>query len=56
VAFSSSRREGLVWEDIDWIDNGECLDLIEKVMGNWRMNARSPQGVQLGGFMFMGTK
>uniref|UniRef100_A0A5F9CNA6 Unconventional myosin-X n=1 Tax=Oryctolagus cuniculus TaxID=9986 RepID=A0A5F9CNA6_RABIT len=23
-------REGLVWEDIDWIDNGECLDLIEK--------------------------
>ncbi|XP_064231952.1 unconventional myosin-X isoform X2 [Aotus nancymaae] len=24
-------REGLVWEDIDWIDNGECLDLIEKV-------------------------
>ena len=24
-------REGLEWEDIDWVDNGECLDLIEKV-------------------------
>ncbi|EMP28574.1 Myosin-X [Chelonia mydas] len=23
-------REGLVWKDIDWTDNGECLDLIEK--------------------------
>ncbi|PIO39046.1 hypothetical protein AB205_0204120, partial [Aquarana catesbeiana] len=23
-------REGLVWEAIDWTDNGECLDLIEK--------------------------
>lgn len=27
-------REGLVWEDIDWTDNGECLDLIEKVIKN----------------------
>ncbi|XP_021114292.1 unconventional myosin-X isoform X2 [Heterocephalus glaber] len=26
-------REGLVWEDINWIDNGECLDLIEKKLG-----------------------
>ncbi|XP_030063162.1 unconventional myosin-X [Microcaecilia unicolor] len=26
-------KEGLVWEDIDWIDNGECLDLIEKKLG-----------------------
>ncbi|XP_045141211.1 unconventional myosin-X-like [Echinops telfairi] len=26
-------REGLVWEDIDWFDNGECLDLIEKKLG-----------------------
>ncbi|KAM4688660.1 unconventional myosin-X [Discoglossus pictus] len=26
-------REGLVWQDIDWIDNGECLDLIEKKLG-----------------------
>lgn len=25
------RREGLIWVDIDWMDNGECLDLIEKV-------------------------
>lgn len=24
-------REGLVWVDIHWKDNGECLDLIEKV-------------------------
>ena len=24
-------REGLEWTDIDWVDNGECLDLIEKV-------------------------
>ncbi|XP_067914530.1 unconventional myosin-X [Heterodontus francisci] len=27
------NRDGLVWEDIDWMDNGECLDLIEKKMG-----------------------
>ncbi|XP_055964932.1 unconventional myosin-X isoform X1 [Sorex fumeus] len=26
-------REGLVWEDIHWADNGECLDLIEKKLG-----------------------
>ncbi|XP_075069014.1 unconventional myosin-X [Mixophyes fleayi] len=26
-------REGLVWENIDWTDNGECLDLIEKKLG-----------------------
>ncbi|XP_029446191.1 unconventional myosin-X isoform X2 [Rhinatrema bivittatum] len=26
-------KEGLVWEDINWIDNGECLDLIEKKLG-----------------------
>uniref|UniRef100_A0A8D0BZW2 Myosin X n=1 Tax=Salvator merianae TaxID=96440 RepID=A0A8D0BZW2_SALMN len=26
-------REGLRWEDIDWTDNGECLDLIEKKLG-----------------------
>ena len=28
------RREGLEWADIDWVDNGECLDLIEKVSMN----------------------
>ncbi|XP_072139827.1 unconventional myosin-X [Mobula birostris] len=26
-------RDGIIWENIDWIDNGECLDLIEKKMG-----------------------
>ncbi|XP_078282791.1 unconventional myosin-X [Rhinoraja longicauda] len=26
-------RDGLIWQNIDWIDNGECLDLIEKKMG-----------------------
>ena len=25
------HREGLLWVDIHWMDNGECLDLIEKV-------------------------
>lgn len=24
-------REGISWEAIDWMDNAECLDLIEKV-------------------------
>lgn len=27
------NKEGLVWADIDWMDNGECLDLIEKKLG-----------------------
>uniref|UniRef100_A0A4W3IDA8 Myosin X n=1 Tax=Callorhinchus milii TaxID=7868 RepID=A0A4W3IDA8_CALMI len=27
------NREGLLWEDIEWMDNGECLDLVEKKMG-----------------------
>uniref|UniRef100_A0A673AK21 Myosin X n=1 Tax=Sphaeramia orbicularis TaxID=375764 RepID=A0A673AK21_9TELE len=27
------NKEGLVWVDINWIDNGECLDLIEKKLG-----------------------
>uniref|UniRef100_A0A452V8X4 Myosin X n=1 Tax=Ursus maritimus TaxID=29073 RepID=A0A452V8X4_URSMA len=36
-------REGLVWEDIDWIDNGECLDLIEKV--TLLKHCSSPKGV-----------
>ncbi len=27
----SPRREGIQWEAIDWMDNAECLDLIEKV-------------------------
>ena len=25
------HREGLQWTDIDWNDNGECLDLVERV-------------------------
>lgn len=32
VSLSASCREGLMWVDIDWMDNGECLDLIEKVV------------------------
>ena len=24
-------REGIDWADIEWVDNVECLDLIEKV-------------------------
>ena len=27
----SHFREGLEWVDIDWNDNGECLDLVERV-------------------------
>ncbi|XP_030631373.1 unconventional myosin-X [Chanos chanos] len=27
------HREGLVWDDVNWMDNGECLDLIEKRLG-----------------------
>ncbi|XP_071812274.1 unconventional myosin-X-like isoform X4 [Apostichopus japonicus] len=27
------NTEGLSWVDIDWQDNGECLDLIEKKLG-----------------------
>jgi len=27
----SLYREGIHWEAIDWMDNAECLDLIEKV-------------------------
>ncbi|XP_047665748.1 unconventional myosin-X-like, partial [Tachysurus fulvidraco] len=26
-------REGIQWEAIDWMDNAECLDLIEKKLG-----------------------
>uniref|UniRef100_A0A665TUX9 Myosin X, like 1 n=1 Tax=Echeneis naucrates TaxID=173247 RepID=A0A665TUX9_ECHNA len=27
------NREGVQWEAIDWMDNAECLDLIEKKLG-----------------------
>ena len=26
-----TSREGIEWADIDWVDNAECLDLVEKV-------------------------
>lgn len=25
-------REGIDWADIEWVDNVECLDLVEKVL------------------------
>ena len=25
------HREGINWADIEWVDNSECLDLIERV-------------------------
>ena len=31
-------REGIDWADIEWVDNVECLDLIEKV----RVHAKLP--------------
>ncbi|KAI5106733.1 unconventional myosin-X, partial [Silurus meridionalis] len=27
------NREGIQWEAIDWMDNAECLDLVEKKLG-----------------------
>ncbi|XP_061419641.1 LOW QUALITY PROTEIN: unconventional myosin-X-like [Lethenteron reissneri] len=27
------NREGIAWEDINWTDNSECLDLVEKKLG-----------------------
>jgi myosin X len=27
------NREGINWADIDWVDNAECLDLIERKLG-----------------------
>ncbi|CAI5762855.1 unconventional myosin-X-like isoform X1 [Podarcis lilfordi] len=27
------NREGISWEAIDWMDNAECLDLVEKKLG-----------------------
>ena len=27
------NREGIDWSEIDWVDNGECLDLIERKLG-----------------------
>ncbi|XP_065192993.1 unconventional myosin-X-like [Sycon ciliatum] len=27
------NREGISWAEIEWVDNGECIDLIEKKLG-----------------------
>lgn len=31
VPYFNPHREGVQWDAIDWMDNAECLDLIEKV-------------------------
>ncbi|XP_032801914.2 unconventional myosin-X-like [Petromyzon marinus] len=41
------NREGIIWEDINWMDNGECLDLIEKKLGMLALineESRFPKG------------
>uniref|UniRef100_UPI00358EF764 unconventional myosin-X-like isoform X2 n=1 Tax=Myxine glutinosa TaxID=7769 RepID=UPI00358EF764 len=41
------NREGIHWENIDWLDNAECLDLIEKKLGILALvneESRFPQG------------
>lgn len=40
------HREGIQWEAIDWMDNAECLDLIEKVTDSQsdHERAKSPPG------------
>lgn len=40
------HREGIQWEAIDWMDNAECLDLIEKVTDSQSNaeRAESPPG------------
>lgn len=40
---AASCREGLIWVDINWMDNGECLDLIEKVRGWEKIQGRKEQ-------------
>lgn len=35
------HREGIQWEAIDWMDNAECLDLIEKVTDSETMREHS---------------
>ena len=30
-----TNREGIDWADIDWVDNAECLDLVERVQLNF---------------------
>uniref|UniRef100_A0A673KW50 Unconventional myosin-X-like n=1 Tax=Sinocyclocheilus rhinocerous TaxID=307959 RepID=A0A673KW50_9TELE len=41
------NREGIHWEAIDWMDNAECLDLIEKKLGMLSLineESRFPKG------------
>ncbi|KAJ8253356.1 hypothetical protein GJAV_G00212020 [Gymnothorax javanicus] len=41
------NREGITWEAIDWMDNAECLDLIEKKLGMLALineESRFPKG------------
>ncbi|KAJ8256046.1 hypothetical protein COCON_G00199100 [Conger conger] len=41
------NREGISWEAIDWMDNAECLDLIEKKLGMLALineESRFPKG------------
>ncbi|KAJ3591740.1 hypothetical protein NHX12_006872 [Muraenolepis orangiensis] len=44
------NREGIRWEAIDWMDNAECLDLIEKKLGMLALvneESRFPKGTDL---------
>ena len=34
LTLDSTYREGIDWADIDWVDNAECLDLVERVQFN----------------------
>uniref|UniRef100_A0A7N6AFW8 Myosin X, like 1 n=1 Tax=Anabas testudineus TaxID=64144 RepID=A0A7N6AFW8_ANATE len=41
------NREGIQWEAIDWMDNAECLDLVEKKLGMLALineESRFPKG------------
>ncbi|KAK1903064.1 Unconventional myosin-X, partial [Dissostichus eleginoides] len=44
---ANCQREGIQWEAIDWMDNAECLDLIEKKLGMLALineESRFPKG------------
>uniref|UniRef100_UPI00358FB293 unconventional myosin-X-like n=1 Tax=Myxine glutinosa TaxID=7769 RepID=UPI00358FB293 len=44
------NREGISWEAIDWMDNAECLDLVEKKLGMLALineESRFPKGTDL---------
>uniref|UniRef100_H3DGD2 Myosin X, like 3 n=1 Tax=Tetraodon nigroviridis TaxID=99883 RepID=H3DGD2_TETNG len=47
LEYNSHIREGIQWEAIDWMDNAECLDLIEKKLGMLALineESRFPKG------------